>query len=419
MNFEQPNQNKEQPESAENKNLQSLINSKNMSNKENTRNRAETLLEKVKILHQAFEISGEKEPEVEAEDLEAKFQRMLKTIPDEIIRNRVAKIIDVLKRETVSRGGMTEIVEDSVHLNLEHYFDSREYVKLARKELSKYRLSQIIDTIADKETISTDDLKKVVRVAFDLNGLKAMNDLGGHKQGDEGLRMFSTVLREGKTTKWLEGKGFEVLPSSEGGDEFGLVISGLENNTAISDEDLKEISQKYREEVYALNAKSLVDLNDAGVRVNLLKSGFSKKRITELMASGFEFKLSSSVDASRLDEALNQLDIAPNEKYQNMVRAIVGKMFDIADKRAIADKEAFKGGLEHSSSSNERALFDMYSRLDKNSIKVRLRLSDAIDIMVERLGLSYAEVEKMLSAKEGDRDAAIQKDIDEELAQTV
>ncbi len=367
-----------------------------MNNKEGAET-GEKLLEKATLLHEAFEKSGEKEPEVEAEELEKKFQKMLRNIPDEAIRNRVAKMIDILKRENTSKESMQEIVEDAINLNMEHYFDLREYVKLARKELSKYRLKQMIDELADQDSLQVDDLKKLARVAFDLNGLKAMNDLGGHDKGDEGLRLFSTILREGKTTKWLEGLGFVVIPSSEGGDEFGAVISGLNNNRALSDEMIGEISKRYHEEVLATDAKNLVNLSDAGVNERLLKTGFRKKQIEELKSRDFAFRLSSSVGLSRFDEALDDVQFEPADDYKKMVNTIVGRMFKIADDRAIRNKEAFKGGLEKSTDPNERALFEMYSRLDKESIKLRIQNRDLRDIL-NGMGLSEAEIDAKLNS---------------------
>lgn len=371
---------------------------------------AKELLEKVAKLHEAFKTGGEKGPDVEADELEQKFQRLLEEIPDEAIRNRVAKIIDVLKREKVSTEGMNEIVEDSVHLNMEHYFDSREYVRLARKELSKYRLSQMVDRLAERETINIGDLQKLVRVAFDLNGLKAMNDIGGHKRGDEGLNLFSTILREGRTTKWLESLGFVVIPSAEGGDEFGLVISGLDNDKVLSDQLVKEIVRQYREEVYATEAKHLVDLDDKDVRDRLHKTGFSKKQIKDLRAGQFKFKLSSSIGASRFDEALKETDLPTDSDYKSASRAIIGRMFDFADSRATSDKEQYKSGLERSKDPNERALFELTARLDKESIKLRVQNRFLREILEEQ-GLTSDTIDRKLAEK---AEAARQEDEKEE-----
>lgn len=252
----------------------------------------------------------------------------------------------------------------------------------------------IEELVKDKE-VTIADLRKIVRVNFDLNGLKPMNDLGGHEMGNEGLRIFSDILKEGETTKWLEEAGFKVIPSSEGGDEFGMVISGIDNNRPIDDLLLQEIKNRYTQEVLSTPAGKLVDFKDEKVQSRLLESGKDQAYIDRAIDANFEFKMSTSMGVARLDQALLEIEVSSEKSYKDTVRALIGKMFGIADDQAIKNKTTFKQKLAESEDTKDRILSDLIDR-DKGA-KQKDEMIKELKAMLVELGLTDAQIQERFS----------------------
>ncbi|MBI5139850.1 MAG: hypothetical protein HZA94_00130 [Candidatus Vogelbacteria bacterium] len=357
------------------------------------------LLEKVTILQEAFATSGEREGPTDAEDLKSKFQKLLKEIPDREIRNKIAEKIEIYKLGKFENSKLLQLVENDVELNLSHYFDSRDYVKMARKELIKYRIYLFINEIIEQPRVNVEDLYKVARIAFDLNGLKALNDIGGHSSGDEGLRLFSGILKNGKTTRWLRDElGFEIISSAEGGDEFGIVISGIKNGKTLKDLGmLKMIKDRYYEEVINAEASQLINFSDPDVQERL------KKREIRL-PEGFKFRIGTSVGISTLGEAISQSDLGRKGGYKKLTSSVIGLMFKLADDQAIEHKSAVKTAMKESPDPKENAMYTLYTRMSDEFAEMvkNLKEKDAIiTALMDRLkkaGVSYDEVLNIIDA---------------------
>lgn len=75
-----------------------------------------------------------------------------------------------------------------------------------------------MELILEKEFAAAQRGRELVVVAFDLDGLKSVNDLHGHAAGDEVIRAFAGVLRSNTRSMNLSAR--------LGGDEFVSIVSG-------------------------------------------------------------------------------------------------------------------------------------------------------------------------------------------------
>jgi len=95
---------------------------------------------------------------------------------------------------------------------------------------------------------------------------------------------------------------------------------------------------------------------------------------------------------------LQEITLKPSDSYEKMARAVAGRMFKLADTRANTNKETFKHGLETSDDPNNRFLFELASRLDRESIKLRIQNVGLRDILKEN-GFGDKKIDAMLAAK--------------------
>lgn len=362
------------------------------------------LLQKVEMVKGSLKIEDKRKLEISHGTLDEKLEDVADKIPDEEIRNDIEKVVNILKKEKISDEAAEELFDIVFNTNKALYIDNRPYVRMAKRSLSEHRMGLMIGEIIKNKELNVSELRKIVRINFDLNGLKPMNDLGGHDKGNEGLKIFSDILREGKTTKWLEDAGFKVIPSSEGGDEFGMVISGIENDRPIDDLLLQEIKKRYMQEVYTTPAGHLVDFKDKEVQKKLIDAGKNQAYIDQAIASDFEFKMSTSMGVARLDQALLEIDIRPERSYKETVRAIIGKMFSLADNQAIENKTKFKRGLAESADIKDTILSDLIDR-DKGAkqkdeiIKKQEEENNQLREILMEAGFAEDQIQKKIEEK--------------------
>jgi len=117
-----------------------------------------------------------------------------------------------------------------------HFLGSRDMLTgvMNRNEMNNY-----VDRLAEK------DIPRSVGVVFaDLNGLKAVNDSGGHVEGDRLLKDAASAMREVFDPLFI----FRA-----GGDEFVAIMTNTtEDEISIKAEKLREESKKYKDLVFAI-----------------------------------------------------------------------------------------------------------------------------------------------------------------------
>jgi diguanylate cyclase (GGDEF)-like protein/PAS domain S-box-containing protein len=103
-------------------------------------------------------------------------------------------------------------------------------------------------TLAAQELKMADRLKRGIYVLYaDLDGLKAINDTLGHKEGDAILKETAVILaetfRNSDIIGRIGGDEFVIIPIGTAGDNLDIIISRLQRNIEIRNE---KIDIKYK-----------------------------------------------------------------------------------------------------------------------------------------------------------------------------
>lgn len=255
-------------------------------------------------------------------------------------------------------------METYVRLLSNAYMNNRMYLQIYNRRFVEMKMIEAIERILRRETEFTEaDFYGIARINFDFNGLKALNDLGGHDTGNRGLRIFTDILKGGETTRWLEELGYIVIPSAEGAEEFGILICG--------EGDLRPLTQdivtRYFKEVFYAPVGPLINFSHPLVREKLGMLGLADE-----IGPDFRFQIAANVGMVLLGEALAQVPIETiNEGYDVLVRKIVAKMFAVADLRARAHRSAFKDEL----GKKNPLLSGLYARLSNEVIHLEKEIN--------------------------------------------
>lgn len=216
---------------------------------------------------------------------------------------------------------------------------------------------RVIDEVFAKDhKKSIEDIDKNAIIFFDLDGLKAVNDISGHSAGDEFLKISSEIFNNGKTFYWLRRIGLKVVSAHRSGDEFMVLISGdrqLSLPSSFEGVDGEKVDGESISE-YALGQfqiefeqderfAKLVDFHDPEIRKKIEQKGIvSEEEWSE------EIKFSGSVSGGTAGflDAFRNLDLSEKEvedlSYREIVRKILGKMMDMSDKKMVDDKNQRK-----------------------------------------------------------------------------
>lgn len=125
--------------------------------------------------------------------------------------------------------------------------------------MNRNEMNNYVDSLCNSDEAS----KTSIGVIFaDLNGLKAVNDLEGHTEGDILLKNAANALRE----VFDENKIFRA-----GGDEFAVIISGITANELDKKiEEVRKASEKYKNLIFALGGS--VEDDERNVRMALRRA---------------------------------------------------------------------------------------------------------------------------------------------------
>lgn len=342
--------------------------------------------------------SRERGPEAKPESI---IKGALDTLP-RAVRERLESKLDVERAELIGEGVDEETAAKIVAKRAEReattfreaYEDKRFYVgkekeRMPKDEYAKADIQDEIDTLLGDEP-TKDDLKKLARLSFDANGLKAANDLSGsHEKGTEFLKRMADVFHNptGPTRTWLKEQSVtKVLATTGGGDEYGVLLVA---EKPIDADTLSEAIKRFEEEISATDVSDIVDFSDpevliryAGVapeefrRMSKKEQADQLEKIKAQIPKGAEFRATVSGGGATLADGLERAlgsaagdrQIKEGEEYRRSLEKIMGGIFDVADENSVAEKSRFKEGLRRS----ENALDRFYSQLLARTAEARV-----------------------------------------------
>lgn len=296
-------------------------------------------------------------------ELEDNIKTLLGGAPSEIKGSLEEKInFYIGKKPLLTNDEILKEAKDLFDLSMLAYRDGRKYLGLYNRKFAEHKVAETILKIMSLKNLSEEALYSLARINFDLNGLKALNDLAGHDAGNRGLELFAEMLKSGKTSNWLRGHGVKVVVSAEGGDEFGMIL--------IARQDLRPVKQelvdRFVAETRDIDATEFINFKDPHVIENLHLLG-----IADEVPSDFRFELSTSVGIALLGEALSNTNVSTEGSgYMEIVERVTDKMFEIADKRSMVHKSAYKEELDRTNP----ILSGLYARMSKEVIHLEREL---------------------------------------------
>lgn len=372
------------------------------------------ILELTRILRSAYiEKEDRPLPPTEGKETIAEvFQDLLKEkLPGQKLRGEMSKEIERWKRGKDSKIYSTKEIARYVKKDIENaaklYIDGSRHIQMYNRQYIEDKLENEIEEVIGGENIRIDDLYRIAKIAFDLNGLKTLNDSAGHEAGNHALEIFSKILKDGQTTRWLKDQEVEVIPAHQSGDEFLLLMYYKEDLSPI----LEETKKRYEEEINSFGASHLLDFGTARTYLNGLKiydkflgdlstkENIDIEKLEDKLSKEFKFRLGTGIGIVTLGEALAEIDPEKirGKSYKIMSRSALGRMFKIADEKAIEHKKRTKAALTES----DPLLAILYNRnvagSDKDNTEERANLllkNSELEVEVARLQNKVALLEK-------------------------
>lgn len=306
------------------------------------------------------------------ENFDEKIEDEIKNLPKEL-KEKISVRITELKEWGIIGEKLVEATKTIIREIKESYLDKR--FDMPNKPFAKIETINKIDHLLGKKP-KIQDLKKIARVSFDLNGLKAVNDLTkSHEKGDEYLNIIASALKDEKIAQWFKEKDIEILATADGGDEFGVILNSDEDiDYDILDEFMKKIKN-----ILLKNPEAKKILNFEDEKIILAFNGISKKEFKnkdeikqkEIIAylkkqvpKNFKFIATVSAGAATLYESFENTDIAIGDSYEKSLQKMMGSLFDLSDAEMQLNKNNFKDKLSKSDDPHKQFLLKIYSRTD-------------------------------------------------------
>jgi len=265
-----------------------------------------------------------------------------------------------LKEKIPVEESLKEEVEFAGRNIREGYMDER--LEIPNKAFANMDLISKVDELFEEEP-QIDDLKKVAHVYFDLNGLKAANDLGSHGLGDEYLALAAGAIKSEEVKEVAKRHGIDpdyIVCREGGGDEFGVT---LKSDKPIEEEALSEFIETAQSVLW--NNEKVANVLDfdnpevvakfAGVSIDEIKEGFGndldKFKEAHNIPKDYKYKGAISAGASRIYDALlddkikDKNTVKVSDSYEKILQRVMGATFDTSDAQMAKNKKEFKKNL--------------------------------------------------------------------------
>jgi len=312
--------------------------------------------QKEEIIENLFLFLKEKR-EREEKDIGENFPEVMKDLPKDL-RNVVEQNFQRFKSYHLTAEQLLSELKHDVETMKIAYEDKR--FGIPNGSYLRYEIKRGIDDLVANftdEKINFTKIKGFGIISLDVNGLKTVNDVISHEVGNTYLSRIVEVLKGGSTTKELEARRISVFVSSNGGDEFSIILSDDVNliESVGKSTFINNILKKYQEEVSRIDTSDLINFN---------RPEISEKFKDFSIPEGFKFMATISGGTACIEEVLVDDGFIPNATagYSDNLNFIINGLFEISDQRSKKDKNKFKEKLENSTDPQEKFLAVLLKR---------------------------------------------------------
>ncbi len=243
----------------------------------------------------------------------------------------------------------------------------------------RIKLLQHLEKFFDNEPPEEDDLKKTARLFFDLDGLKAVNDLNSsHEQGNVYLKRVVNVLVDKKLANEFKQMGLDISVYADAGDEFSVILKGDFDLAAPMDQTgesaIAYVNKRIKEQVASIKADDLIDFTNPDIRKKFEDLG-------AVVPRDYKFKASIAGGGATLFDGLSGFAYESGLTFEQTLKRIMGKTLDLSNVEMVQNKTNDKKQLEQSLDEKDRfhllVLYrneeDMRLRLELEKVKAELK----------------------------------------------
>jgi diguanylate cyclase (GGDEF)-like protein len=312
----------------------------------------------------------------EENDGEQNFPKIIEQLPKDL-RFDVQEKFERFKAYGLTEKQLSYELKKEIRDIKSAYEDKR--FEIPNGSYLRYEISHLVDSLVN-EKVNLVKIRGLGIINFDVNGLKAINDIAGHEKGTEYLRRIAETLKSGHTTKDLEDNGVRVFVSSNGGDEFAIILSDDVNLTEVKTGQnfINKILRYYQEEISSLNVSDMIDFSNSEI---------IKKFEGIEIPKNFKFTASISGGTALLEEVLVDDKIFPeidSEEldYSDKLGKIISELFERSDVRGKENKDSFKNDLISSDDKNKKFLSVLLKRtaetalIEIENLKLKKKISE-------------------------------------------
>lgn len=372
------------------------------------------------ILRAFLELAKTKHGQRDKMNVDALVAKIKPDLPKELQAEVTRDVARLRGYKELSKENLKRETEIAIRKIENSYIEKK--LKMPNAVFSRMECMQAIDHLLSSESGPTlEDLKKVARISFDLNGLKAVNDLNGgdHSRGDRYLELTRDAINDPEIKKWAKDHGIRYVASRDGGDEFGVILISSEPLThELISEFTKQTKNKLLENK---DVGKLLDFekDEEVVRrfCHISKEDWPKKsdsdreeKIAQLredngIPKGYKFQGAIAGDGATLYDALlddknyenKENAITEQDTYGRMLQKLMGFMFGTADRGMDEDKARYKTALKESGDEKERMLYQVYTRSAEEGKLARetQKLKEQLEQLNQKLERLERENEKL------------------------